>query len=149
MFNEITISTIKRPEGQFQTFPDKSLSVELWYLTNRYIYVVVSIKNLDFENHVAKIYTAQIEIKDTTESITSTPYLDLSIKRDGKLHTYDKRKDFNSQITKFFAGLWSFYLSAYTIRLGLLLVKMFYSKGRAMVNTGILFRNMMHHSHEC
>ena len=29
MFDEIPISTIKRPEGRFQTFPDISLSEEL------------------------------------------------------------------------------------------------------------------------
>ena len=46
-----------------------------------------------------------IEIKDTTESMTSASYLDLllSIGRDGQLHTsiYDKRDDFNFHITNF------------------------------------------------
>ena len=51
------------------------------------------------------MYTAELEIKDTTESTTSASYLDLllSIGRDGQLHTsiYDKRDDFNFHITNF------------------------------------------------
>ena len=51
------------------------------------------------------MYPAELEIKDTTESITSASYLDLllSIGRDGQLHTsiYDKRDDFNFHITNF------------------------------------------------
>ena len=49
------------------------------------------------------MYSAELEIKDTTESITSASYLDLllSIVRDGQLHTsiYDKRDDYNFHIT--------------------------------------------------
>ena len=51
------------------------------------------------------MYPAELEIKDTTDSTTSTSYLDLllSIGRDGQLHTsiYDKRDDFNFHITNF------------------------------------------------
>ena len=49
------------------------------------------------------MYSAELEIKDTTESITSASYLDLllSIVRDGQLHItiYDKRDDYNFHIT--------------------------------------------------
>ena len=49
------------------------------------------------------MFHAELEIKDTTESITSASYLDLllSIGRDGQLHTsiYDKQNDFNFHIT--------------------------------------------------
>ena len=48
---------------------------------------------------------AELEIKDTTERVTSASYLDLllSIVRDGQLHTsiYDKRDDFNFHVTNF------------------------------------------------
>ena len=51
------------------------------------------------------MYPAELDIKDTTESTTSTSYLDLllSIGRDGQLHTsiYDKRHDFNFHIANF------------------------------------------------
>ena len=51
------------------------------------------------------MYTAELEIKDTTESNTSASYLDLllSIESDGQLRTslYDKRDDFNLHITNF------------------------------------------------
>ena len=51
------------------------------------------------------MYPFELEIKDTTESNTSASFLDLllSIGRDGQLHTsiYDKRDDFNFNITNF------------------------------------------------
>ena len=51
------------------------------------------------------MYPAEVEIKDTTESTTSTSYLDLllSIGRNGQLHTsiYDNRNDLNFHITNF------------------------------------------------
>ena len=51
------------------------------------------------------MYPAELEIKETTESITSASYLDLllSIESDGQLRTslYDKRDDFNFHITNF------------------------------------------------
>ena len=51
------------------------------------------------------MYPAEIEIKITTESTTSTSYLDviLSIGSDGQLHTsvYDKRNYFNFHILNF------------------------------------------------
>ena len=50
-----------------------------------------------------QMYPAELEIKDTTEGITSASYLDLllPIRRDGQLFTsiYDKRDDFNFNIT--------------------------------------------------
>ena len=51
------------------------------------------------------MYPPELEIKDTTESNTSTSYLDLllSIGREGQLSTslYDKRDYFNFNITNF------------------------------------------------
>ena len=51
------------------------------------------------------MYPSELEIKDTTESITFASYLDirLSIGRDGQLHPliYNKRDDFNFNITNF------------------------------------------------
>ena len=74
-------------------------------LTYRYIDDVLSINNPEFENYLGQMYPAELEIKDTTGSITSASYLDLllSIGRDGQFHTsiYDKRDDFNFHITSF------------------------------------------------
>ena len=65
----------------------------------------LSVFDPEFENYLGQIHPAEVEIKDTTESITSASYLDLllSIERDGQLHTsiYDKRDDFNFHITNF------------------------------------------------
>ena len=51
------------------------------------------------------MYPVELEIKDTTEDITSASYLDLlkSIGRENQLHTslYEKRYDFNFQIINF------------------------------------------------
>ena len=70
------------------------LQVHRWYIVHN---------NPEFENSLAGcIYPAEIEIKDTTDSITSASYLDLllSIRRDGQLHTsiYNKRDDLNFHI---------------------------------------------------
>ena len=71
----------------------------------RYIDDVLSINNQEFENFLGHMYPVELEIKNTTESNTSTSYLDLLllIGRDGQLHTsiYDKREDFNFVITNF------------------------------------------------
>ena len=72
--------------------------------TYRYINDVLSIDNPDFENYLGQMYPAELDIKDTTESNTSSSYLDLllSIESDGQLRTslYDKRDDFNFHITR-------------------------------------------------
>ena len=49
-----------------------------------YIDDVLSINNQEFENNLGQMYSAELEIKDTTESTTSASYLDLllSIGRD-------------------------------------------------------------------
>ena len=73
--------------------------------TYTYIDDVLSINNPDFEGYFGQMYPPELEIKDTTESNTSASYFDLllSIGRDGQLRTslYDKRDDFNFQITNF------------------------------------------------
>ena len=73
--------------------------------TYRYIDDVLSINNPEFENYLGQMYPVELEIKHSTESITSASYLDLllSIGRDGQLHTSvnDKRDDFNFHITNF------------------------------------------------
>ena len=109
-------------------------------LTYRYIDDVLSISNPEFDNYLGQMHPAELEIKVNTESITSASYLDLllSIGRDVQLYTsiYDKRDDFNFNITNipFLSSNFQsqsaygvFFLSAYTMRPGLLLVKLFYS----------------------
>ena len=70
--------------------------------TYRYIDNVLPINNPDFENYLGQMYSAELEIKDRTESNTSASYLDLllSIDSDGQLRTSlcNKRDDFNFHI---------------------------------------------------
>ena len=58
-----------------------------------------SIHNSEFENYLGQMYSVELEIKDTTESNTSAPYLDLllSIGRDGQLHTFHLWKTWRFQ----------------------------------------------------
>ena len=74
-------------------------------LTYRYIDDVLSINNPEIENYLDQMHPAELEIKDTMESIISASYLDLllSIGKNGQLHTsiYKKRDDFNFHITNF------------------------------------------------
>ena len=90
-------------------------------LTYRYMYrwCIVHKQPKIRKKNLGQVYPAELEIKDTTESITFASYLDLlhSIGRDGKLHNsiYDKQDDFNFHITNFpflsssiFAEIWHF-----------------------------------------
>ena len=102
--------------------------------TYRYMYIddVLSINNPDFENYLGQMYPAELEIKNTTVSNTSSSYLNLllSIGKDGQLLTslYDKLS-VPEQQHSIFARLWRFYLTAHTVCQGLLFLCMFYSKG--------------------
>ena len=84
---------------------EKKHSAYRFNITYRYIDYVLSINNPEFANYLGQMYLAKLEIKDTTEGITSASYLDLllSIGRAGQLHTfiYDTRDDFNFHITNF------------------------------------------------
>ena len=70
-----------------------------------YINDVLSINNSDFENYLGQVYPVDLEIKDTTVSITSACHIDLQlpIRRDGQLHTssYDQLDDFYFHIENF------------------------------------------------
>ena len=105
---------------------------------------VLFINNLEFESYLGQIYSGELEIKNTTESFTSASDIDLllSIGKDGQFNTsiYDKRVGFNFRITNFpflcsnipsSPSYGVFFLSAYTIRPGLLLIWLFYSEGQA------------------
>ena len=85
----------------------------------------MAINNPDYGKYLGQMNPTAIQIKDTTESNTSACYLDLllTIGLDGQLRIfiYDKRDDFNFQITNFqfhqysfFTRLWRICLVAYT-----------------------------------
>jgi hypothetical protein len=64
--------------------------------TFRYIDDVLSLNNSRFGDCVDRIYSIELEIKDTTDTDRSDSYLDSQ----GRLRTtlYDKRDDFNFSI---------------------------------------------------
>ena len=72
--------------------------------TFRYIDDVLSMNNDAFHHHLHDIYPPELEIKETTESLTSASYLDLLLTvSNGILSTklYDKRDDFDFRIVNF------------------------------------------------
>ena len=68
----------------------------------QYIDDILLINNCYLRTYVDSIYTGELKIKDTIESVLSVSYLDSSLKRDmgDNLRTkfYDKRDDFNLSI---------------------------------------------------
>ena len=76
-----------------------------FYFTFRYIDDVLSLNNSRFGDFVDRIYTIELEIKDTTDTDMFVSYLDLHLEIDseGRLRTklYDKRDDFNFPIVNF------------------------------------------------
>ena len=73
--------------------------------TFRYIDDVLSLNNPKFGDYVDFIYPAELEIKDTTDSILSASYLDIMLEIDKDQHLttkiYDKRDDFDFSIVNF------------------------------------------------
>ena len=73
--------------------------------TFRYIDDVLSLNNSRFGNFVDRIYSIEIEIKDTSDTNRSASYLDLHLEIDseGRLRTkpYNKKDDFNFPIVNF------------------------------------------------
>ena len=75
-----------------------------------WIILVLSINNPEFGNYLEQMYPAELEIKDTTESITSaflSRFTTVDWWRDGHLHTsiYDKRGFFSISTSQTFR-LW-------------------------------------------
>ena len=66
---------------------------------------VFSLNNSKFGDYVERIYSIELEIKDTTDTVTSASYLDLHLEMDneGRLKTklYDKRDDYSFPIVNF------------------------------------------------
>ena len=84
---------------------DKKTIAKSFNFTYRYIDDVLSLNNPKIGDYLEGIYQAELEVKDTTESINSASYLDLQLEYDiqGKLNLklYDKRDDFNFPIVNF------------------------------------------------
>ena len=73
--------------------------------TYRYIDDVLSINNSRFAEFLPLIYPPELEVKETTDTASSAPFLDLYLEFDdsGQISTktYDKRDDFNFKIMTF------------------------------------------------
>ena len=69
-------------------------------ITYRYIDDVLSINNSRFAEFLPLIYPSELEVKETTDTTSSSSFLDLY---SGQLSTkiYDKRGDFNFKIINF------------------------------------------------
>ena len=73
-------------------------------LTFRYIDDVLSINNPKFNEYLDVIYSSELEIKDTSDSLHFVNFLDLCLRINNKQITtclYDKRDDINFNIVNF------------------------------------------------
>ena len=70
--------------------------------TYRYIDDVLSINNSRFAEFLPLIYPPELEVKETTDTVSSATFLDLCLEFSGQISTkiYDKRDDFNFKIIK-------------------------------------------------
>ena len=79
--------------------------VRSFKFTFRYIDDVISLNNYKLDNFVDRSYPIEVEIKDITDTVRSSSYLNLHLDIDNKglLRTklYDKRDDFNFPIVNF------------------------------------------------
>ena len=83
---------------------DKKHLAQQFNFTYRYIDDVLSLKNTKFSEYLEFIYPRELEIKEITETATSSSYSDCCLYIDnGKLTTrlYDKRNAFNFPIVNF------------------------------------------------
>jgi hypothetical protein len=76
------------------------------YVLNRhYLDDVLSINNSRFAEFLPLIYPPELEVKETTDTASSTSFLDLYLEFDGSgqisTKMYDKRDDFNFKIINF------------------------------------------------
>jgi hypothetical protein len=63
----------------FAMKPSWIYSFNLYYFTIRYIDVVLSFNNSEFDDFVDRIYAIELEIKDATYAARSALYLDLHL----------------------------------------------------------------------
>jgi hypothetical protein len=107
--------------------------------TFRYIDGALSINNDQFHSYVDSIYRypSELEIKDTTESCTSSSYLHvlLNIDAGGKISSqlYDKRDDFSFTIVNFLYIYIYIYVSTshYHLHMGYTSINWFDMQGSA------------------
>ena len=96
LLDDISLYSYEAEFIQILLSPGKEQLASRFNLSYKYIDDVLSINNPEFEHYLGQMHPAELEIKDTTESIISACYLDLllSIGRDGQLHTpiYDHRQ---------------------------------------------------------
>jgi hypothetical protein len=85
---------------------DKKIhAARAFIFTYRYIDEVLSINNSRFAEFLQLIYHPELEVKETTDTASSAPFLNIYLEFDdsGQLSTkiYDKREDFNFKIINF------------------------------------------------
>ena len=95
--------------------------VRSFNFTFRYIDDVFSLNNYSFGDFVDRIYPIELEIKDTTDTDRSAPYLDLHLEMysEGWLRTklYDKKRVFQFSHCKLSIYMWQHSSSTCTWRI--------------------------------
>ena len=76
LLNDIFLYSYEAEFIQSLLLTEKKQLASRFNLTDRYIDDVLSIDNTEFENYLGQMYITELQIKDTTERITSVSYLD-------------------------------------------------------------------------
>ena len=69
--------------------------------TMRYIDEILTLNNSGFASKIPDIYPPELDLKKTTESLTSVSYLDILIIINNGIAVYDNRDSFNFSIVNF------------------------------------------------
>jgi hypothetical protein len=100
----LTCSFIRMRQTSYRGFSRKTKRSKPDPLISRSLYDVLSLNNCRFGDFFDRIYSIELEIKNTTDTYRSASYLDipLEIDSEGRLRTklYDKRDDFNFLIVR-------------------------------------------------
>ena len=78
--------------------------IDAFNTTSRYLYDILNIKNVYFENMVSQIYSSELQLNKANTSDTKTAFLDLHLSISNDIVStkiYDKRDDFDFEMVNF------------------------------------------------
>ena len=84
-------------------YDDKQADViDAFYTTSRYLYDILNINHVHFDNMVSQIYPTELQLNKANTSDTKAAFLDLHLSFSNDIVStkiYDKRDDFDSNLS--------------------------------------------------